>query len=78
MSTPAQAGKMEPPYKPQVKSKKDMRTKYSPRCFPSLPQHVSLSIGASEDLIFSQDLANFSARKEDLPPQVPYKESWQM
>lgn len=37
-----EAGKMDPPYKPQVKSKKD--------------------------------LANFSARKEDLPPQVPYKD----
>lgn len=33
---------LEPPYKPQVKSKKDA--------------------------------ANFSARKEDMPPQVPYKE----
>eukprot|EP00435_Cladocopium_sp_Y103_P045492 s187_g13.t1 len=37
-----ETGKMDPPYKPQVKSKKD--------------------------------LANFSARKEDLPPQVPYKD----
>eukprot|EP00913_Durusdinium_trenchii_P012038 g11310.t1 len=37
-----ETGKMEPPYRPQVKGKKD--------------------------------LANFSARKEDLPPQVPYKD----
>jgi len=41
-----EAGRMEPPYVPIVKSK--------------------------------ADLANFSARKEDLPPQIPYKDDGSM